>query len=383
MQVDLLIHEVARIQEALQRADRRLIEGETARPDEAVATEPLHIHSANLHAGHVRVAADVVEVIYGEDAREQWLHDAQPLWCCFIFKRRLGDEEAHPGRVNGFTLIESIAFGVFAGRAAESADDLANLMLDDQRREIFVRESLPRRAARVIGGWELLQHLVVKEVGERSVAHIVQESGNAQCLYNEPLTWDRIATCAQLLSERTVEVACPEACLMHHAETVCKAAVFGGGEDPTCALQLTDATESLQPRCIQQILFGCLLREVAERCGTLWCESLGQLDVAVDRIADQVDRLEACRLTRTAAAHAMLLMRRCSVPPRRAVSGQHHRGVPAASTLQPPRPTQEPTSAPQGARRHAHARGVSRPLHVRSSVMDASASQMRVTPPLV
>ena len=68
MQIDLLVHEVARIQEALQRADCGLIEGETARPDEAVATESLHIHSTNLHAGHVRVAADVVQVVDGEDA---------------------------------------------------------------------------------------------------------------------------------------------------------------------------------------------------------------------------------------------------------------------------------------------------------------------------
>ena len=100
MQIDLLIHEVARIQEALQRADRRLIEGESAWSDKAVATKSLHINSADLHPGHVRIAADVVEVVYGEDAREQRLHDAQPFWCCCIFKRRLGDEEAYPGRVN-------------------------------------------------------------------------------------------------------------------------------------------------------------------------------------------------------------------------------------------------------------------------------------------
>ena len=91
---------------------------------------------------------------------------------------------------------------------------------------------------------------------------------------------------------------------MHHTKAVRETTVFGSREDPTCALQLTDAPESLQPRRVKEILFGRLLHEVAERCGTLWRESLRQLDVAVDRIADQVDRLKARCLTGTVAAHA-------------------------------------------------------------------------------
>ena len=91
---------------------------------------------------------------------------------------------------------------------------------------------------------------------------------------------------------------------MHHPKAVRETTVLGGREDPTCALQLADAPESLQPRRVKEIFFGRLLREVAERCGTLWRESLGQLDVAVDRIADQIDRLKAHRLTGTVATHA-------------------------------------------------------------------------------
>ena len=64
-----------------------------------------------------------------------------------------------------------------------------------------MREALPWRAARVIRRWELLQHLMVKEVSEWAMAHVVQESSNAQRLDNEPLAWDGIATGAQLLSE--------------------------------------------------------------------------------------------------------------------------------------------------------------------------------------
>ena len=219
---------------------------------------------------------------------------------------------------------------MFTRCAAESANDLANLVFNDQCREIFMREALPGGATRVIGGWKFLQHFVIKEVGEWPVAHVVQQPRNAKRLNNEPFAWDGIAARAQLLSERTVKMARPEARLMHHPKAVRETTMFGGGEDPACALQLTDATESLQPRCIQQILFRRLLREVAERCRTLWCKSLGQLDVAVNRIADQVDRLEARRLTRTAAAHALLLMRRCSAPLRHAVSARGHREAPAA-----------------------------------------------------
>ena len=93
---------------------------------------------------------------------------------------------------------------MFAGCAAKSADDLSDFVFNDQCREIFVCEALPWGATRVIWRWELLQHLVVKEVGEWSVAHVMQQSSYAQRLYNEPLAWDRIATRAQLFGERTV-----------------------------------------------------------------------------------------------------------------------------------------------------------------------------------
>ena len=64
-----------------------------------------------------------------------------------------------------------------------------------------MREALPWRAARVIRRWELLQHFVVKEVSKWAMANVMQQSGNAQRLDNEPLAWDGIATGAQLLGE--------------------------------------------------------------------------------------------------------------------------------------------------------------------------------------
>ena len=88
----------------------------------------------------------------------------------------------------------------------------------------------------------------------------------------------------------------PEAGLVHDAEAMREAAVFGGGEDPSSALQLADAAQALQPGAVEQILLGRLLVGVAGGGCTLRGEALGELDVAVDRVADQVDRLELLRI---------------------------------------------------------------------------------------
>ena len=47
---------------------------------------------------------------------------------------------------------------------------------------------------------------------------------------------------------------------MHHAKTVGEAAVLGGREDPSGALQLADAAKALHPRRVQQVLLGDRLR---------------------------------------------------------------------------------------------------------------------------
>ena len=83
---------------------------------------------------------------------------------------------------------------------------------------------------------------------------------------------------------------------MHNAEAMREAAVFGGREDPARALQLTDAAEALQPGAVEQILFGRLFWRVAGSRGPLRSKALRELDIPVDRVADQVDRLELLRI---------------------------------------------------------------------------------------
>ena len=157
-------------------------------------------------------------------------------------------------------------------------------------------KSLPVRSAWVSWCWEGFEDGVIEEVREGTVADVVQKARDAEGLHDEALARHRRPVGSESRSERWIEVSCPEARLMHHPEAVCEAAVFGGGEDPSGTLQLTDTTEALEPWAIEQILFGGLLWGVARGGCPISREALGQFDVAVDRVTDQVDRLELLRI---------------------------------------------------------------------------------------
>ena len=69
MEVHVLVQEQARHEELLERAQARLVEGETGRADERVAPQPFGVDRPDRDAGQVRVASDVVEVVDREHAR--------------------------------------------------------------------------------------------------------------------------------------------------------------------------------------------------------------------------------------------------------------------------------------------------------------------------
>ena len=69
---------------------------------------------------------------------------------------------------------------------------------------------------------------------------------------------------------------------MHRAQGVLKARMLPAGEDPPGRLKLVNPAQSLQPRMIEQVL---LRRDTFPR------DALGDLDVAVQRIGYQVDRV--------------------------------------------------------------------------------------------
>src|SRR5579859_3847796 len=68
--------------------------------------------------------------------------------------------------------------------------------------------------------------------------------------------------------------------------------MLGCGEDPPGALELMDATESLQPGCVDQVLLGGLPGHAPR-------PALGDAKVSVDGIAGQVD----ARILRSGAGH--------------------------------------------------------------------------------
>ena len=139
---------------------------------------------------------------------------------------------------------------------------------------------------------EVAQDVLVEEVGERPVPDVMQQPGQPQRLHDQPLRGRLRARLrrSQGRPQAGIKVAGPQPCLVHDAQAVREAAVLGRREDPTSALQLADATHPLDPRRVEQVAFGRRFGRQAEPTRAFRREALRQLDVAVDRIADEIDR---------------------------------------------------------------------------------------------
>ena len=144
------------------------------------------------------------------------------------------------------------------------------------------------------GAGNATQRVVVEEVGHRPVPDVMEQPRDAEGLHDEPFRRDGRArqVDGELGAQRRVEVPGPDARLVHHPEPVGEARVLGRREDPPGALELRDPAETLEPRRIEDVLLGDRLRGQAGRGRLGRRDALGQLDVAVDRVADQVDRGE-------------------------------------------------------------------------------------------
>src|SRR5712691_9813630 len=127
-------------------------------------------------------------------------------------------------------------------------------------------------------------------MGERPVPDIVQKTGDAKRLDDEPFGRNRLAGDHERGSQRRIERAGPDARLVHDPETVREPRMLGRRKDPAGALELTDPSQSLDPGRVEQILFGDVLGRQTRGVRLRPREPLRQLDVAVDRVANEVDR---------------------------------------------------------------------------------------------
>ena len=132
--------------------------------------------------------------------------------------------------------------------------------LDDQLREVLVGQPLGAGSARIGRRPERRQDVVVEEMRERPVAHIVEQTGDAQRLDHEPLGRHRLSPAAtQRRPQAWIQRPGPQAGLVHDPEAVGEARMLGGREDPARALELADAAQSLEPRGIEEVVLGDVL----------------------------------------------------------------------------------------------------------------------------
>ena len=182
------------------------------------------------------------------------------------FETRKATQRGSIGLARG----ERVALREHPRRPAQPADEPAQLALDDQLREVLVAERLRPGPAVVGRGREVAQDVVVEEVGERAVADVVEQAGDPEGLDDEPLGRDGApgSTSASAVAQARVEVARPEARLVHHPEAVGEPAVLGRREDPAGALELADPAQPLEPGRVEEIVLGGGLVGQAERART-------------------------------------------------------------------------------------------------------------------
>ena len=136
------------------------------------------------------------------------------------------------------------------------------------------------------------QDVLVEEVGERSVPDVVEQAGHPQRLDDQALGRDAGRRPRAGSRAGSGRATAPRARLVHDAQAVGEARVLGGREDPARALELADPAQPLEPGGVEQVLLGDVLVRQAGGRGLGRRQALGQLDVPVDRVADEVDRGE-------------------------------------------------------------------------------------------
>ena len=275
-----------------------LVEREPALGHEPVAPEPLGVDRPHRHPGQVGVPSHVVQVVDGEHARQQRLEDADPARHRRVGERRLRDQERDPPRVDRLAVGERVPLRAGARRPPQPADERPQLALDDQLREVLVAQRLRRRA----GGGPRAPGTRPGTARRRS-ARTARDPrrGGARPPAASPRPAPRTgrarpapAPPASARSDGYSERPhSPASCMT--PEAVREPRVLGGREHPARALELGDPAQALEPRRVEQVVLGDVLVRVAGGARLGGGQALGELDVPVDRVGDQVDGRERDR----------------------------------------------------------------------------------------
>ena len=122
--------------------------------------------------------------------------------------------------------------------------------------------ALGTRPPSVDRGGEGGQHVLVEEVGERPVAHVVEQAGDPQRFDDQPLGRDAARRRARRALPATDTASAPTAPPRASRPRPCvNRRVLGGREDPARRLQLADPAEPLQPSGVEEVLLGDVLVE--------------------------------------------------------------------------------------------------------------------------
>src|SRR5262249_18489242 len=177
------------------------------------------------------------------------------------------------------------AIGVFAN----AANQVGQLGRDDSLAKILMSEA---KAA---------EKMVVKEMPERSVADVVEQSCQPHQAFDVSRGGDGFRLAG--LHQKWIKTTNRSATQVHSAENVLKAGMLRAGINPPSALQLMNPPEALHPRMIDERLLG--------RLGAI--ASRGEGNVTVQRIADQTIgiKIVTCHWS---FSHGSLFLAPCKIP---------------------------------------------------------------------
>ena len=157
--------------------------------------------------------------------------------------------------------------------AADAADQIGELAADDLAAEDFVVQA-------VVG-----QKMLVEEMAERPVAHVVQQGGQPHERLDVAPAGHVGANVVEAVEQRRDRPAGQ----VHRPQHVLEPRVLGRGKDPPGRLQLVNLPQPLQPGVVDNLLLGDLVaRAVRSWSGNRGCKR----DIAVDRIVAEAFVLE-------------------------------------------------------------------------------------------